>query len=207
MLAMRKRGGITRVPVLDLPVNTFWDIGNSDGCAIWFHQELRGEDRFIGYFEAHGEDLRHYVKALQELGYLYGTHYLPHDAAHRKLSDYNRSVEEQLSDLLPGHSFVIVPVITELITGIYSTRKHMKSCYIDEVACAKGISRLENYRKRFNQAEQRYTDMPDKSNGCSEGADAFRQWAQAKELGMVSYTAAKSGSRYKPAPPPDWRMS
>ena len=53
MAALRKRGGITRVPELDLPVNTFWDIGNSDGCAIWFHQELGGEDRFIGYYEAH----------------------------------------------------------------------------------------------------------------------------------------------------------
>lgn len=47
MIALRKRGGITKVPLLDVPVNTFWDIGNSDGCAVWFGQELRGEDRFI----------------------------------------------------------------------------------------------------------------------------------------------------------------
>ena len=68
LVELRKRGGITSVPTLDLPVNTFWDIGNSDGCAIWFHQELRGEDRFIGYYEAHNEDLRHYVKELTEQG-------------------------------------------------------------------------------------------------------------------------------------------
>lgn len=69
MILLRKRGGVTRVPVLDLPVNTFWDIGNSDGCAIFFHQELRGEDRFIDYYEAHNEDLRHYVKEMKERGY------------------------------------------------------------------------------------------------------------------------------------------
>src|SRR5690606_10028338 len=62
MIALRKRGGVTTIPVLDLTVQTFWDIGNHDGCAVWFHQELRGEDRFIDYYEAHGEDLRHYVK-------------------------------------------------------------------------------------------------------------------------------------------------
>jgi hypothetical protein len=201
MIEVRKRGGITRVPVLDLPVNTFWDIGNSDGCAIWFQQELRGEDRFVGYYEERNKDLRHYVKELKDRGHLYGTHYLPHDAAHKRLGDYNRSVMEMLQDLLPGHSFVIVPRITELITGIQATRKHMKGCFIDEAACVEGIKRLENYRKKFSRAENRFLDDPDKSNGCSEGADAFRQWAQAKELGM---TAAVSRT-YQEAPPPDWR--
>lgn len=203
MQAMRKRGGITRVPVLDVPVNTFWDIGNSDGCAVWFQQELRGEDRFVDYYEEHGKDLRHYAQALKDRGYLYGTHYLPHDAAHKRLGDYNRSVLEMLEDLLPGHTFVIVPRITELITGIQQTRKHMKGCFIDEDACADGINRLDNYRKKFSRSENRFLDnAPNKANGCSEGADAFRQWAQAKELDMLGHQGRQS---YTEAPAPDWR--
>lgn len=55
MLALRKRGGICQVEVLDLPVNTFWDIGNSDGCFIWYHQMINQQDRFINCYEAHGE--------------------------------------------------------------------------------------------------------------------------------------------------------
>jgi len=209
MLAVRKRGGITRVPVLDLPVNTFWDIGNSDGTAIWFHQCLRGEDRFIGYYEAHGEALRHYVQHLTERGWLFGTHFLPHDADHKRLGDFNTSVKEQLQELMPGQSFEIVPRVTELMTGIYATRKHLKGCYIDAEGCKKGIVRLEGYRKRFNRADSRYLDQPDKANGCSEGADAFRQWAQAKELGMVEDAGIAGGSRktaYQEAEAPDWRM-
>lgn len=210
MLAVRKRGGITRVPVLDLPVNTFWDIGNSDGTAIWYHQNLRGEDRFIGYDEGHGESLRHYVQLLKDRGWMFGTHFLPHDAAHKRLGDYNRSVQEQLQELLPGQRFVIVPRITELITGIYATRKHLKGCYFDAEGCKDGIARLEGYKKRFNRTDNRYIDEPDKSNGCTEGADAFRQWAQAKELGMVEAAAAPgtSGGRsdYQEAEAPDWRM-
>lgn len=202
MLQMRRRGGITRVPVLDLPVNTFWDIGRSDGCAVWFHQELRGEDRFVAYYEAHDEDLRHYVAHLRERGYLYGTHYLPHDADHKRLSDYNKSTREQLQALMPGERFVVVPRVTELMTGIYATRKHMKGCYIDEVQCAQGISRLEGYRKKFSRTEGRYLDQPDKSNGCTEGADAFRQWAQAKELNMLDTVAID----YEEADEPDWRL-
>ncbi|MDH1865727.1 terminase [Pseudomonas chengduensis] len=205
MQAMRKRSGITRVPVLDMPVNTFWDIGNSDGCAVWFQQELRGEDRFVDYYEEHGKDLRHYAQELKDRGYLYGTHYLPHDAAHKRLGDYNRSVLEMLQDLLPGHTFVIVPRITELITGIQQTRKHMKGCFIDEVACADGINRLDNYRKKFSRSENRFLDnAPNKANGCSEGADAFRQWAQAKELDMLGHHQGRQS--YTEAPAPDWRL-
>lgn len=204
MLAVRKREGITRIPVLDLPVNTFWDIGNSDGCAAWFQQDLRGEDRFIDYYEEHGKDLRHYAKDLKDRGYLYGTHFLPHDAAHKRLGDYNKSVQEQLQDLLPGHTFVIVPRITELINGIQQTRKHLKGAYFDATRCKRGIERIEGYCKKFNRAESRFIDEPNKANGCSEGADALRQYAQAKELGMLGNTGVQKPSR--PPPPPDWRM-
>ena len=203
MIALRKRGGITKVPLLDVPVNTFWDIGNSDGCAVWFGQELRGEDRFIDYYEAHGENLRHYVKELRDRGYLFGTHYLPHDAAHQRLGDYNKSTMQMLQDLMPGEKFVIVPRITELITGIQQTRKHLRGAYFDEAACAKGITRIEGYRKRFSRADMRFIDQPDKSNGCTEGADALRQWAQAKELGMLESDASTT---YKEAEAPDWRL-
>ena len=203
MVALRKRGGICDVLVLDAPVNTFWDIGRSDGCAIWFHQELRGEDRFINYLEAHNEDLRYYVAELRKLGYLFGTHYLPHDANHKRLSDYNKSTKEQLQALMPGEKFQIVPLITQLITGIQATRKHLKTAYFDKTRCKQGIARIEGYRKRFNRADNRFTDEPDKSNGCSEGADALRQWAQQKELGSIG---AKSHNDYEPPPPPDWRL-
>lgn len=205
MLALRKRGGVTRVPVLDVPVNTFWDIGNSDGCAVWFHQELRGEDRFIGYYEAHGEDLRHYVRELRERGFVFGVHYLPHDADHQRLGDYNRTTRQMLQELMPGERFVIVPRITELVTGIQQTRKHLKGAYFDEVECGFGLRRIEGYRKRFSRIDKRFTDQPDKSNGCSEGADALRQWAQAKELGMLASSSAPASRDYQEAPAPDWR--
>ena len=125
LVKLRKRGGITSVPVLDLPVYTFWDIGNKDGCAVWFMQELRGEARFINYYEEHLEDLRHYVAHLQDLGYLYGAHFLPHDADHKRLGDFNKSTKQQLQDLMPGQTFWIVLRITELMAGINATRKHL----------------------------------------------------------------------------------
>ncbi len=203
MVLLRKRGGICQVPVLDLPVNTFWDIGNHDGCAVWFHQDLRGEDRFIGYYEAHGENLKHYVKALQDTGHLFNKHFLPHDAEHRRLSDTNRSTQNMLTDLGLLNT-VIVPMITELITGVQMVRKHLKSAWFDTAGTKQGVERIDGYKKRFSRIDNRYLDDPDKSNGCTEGADALRQWAQAKELGMI--TPAGIVGDYRPPPPPDWRM-
>lgn len=204
MLALRKRDGIRDVPVLDVPVNTFWDIGRSDGTAIWFHQELHGEDRFIDYYEEHEQDLRHYVAELKKKGYVFGKHYLPHDANHKRLSDFNRSTKEMLEDLMPGETFEIVPQITSLVTGINQTRKHLKLAWFDKIRCAAGIKRIDGYRKKFSKAQNRYTDEPDKSNGCSEGADALRQWAQAKELKMIDL--ADKGTTYHEAEAPDWRL-
>lgn len=202
MVKLRKRGGIRDILVVDAPVHTFWDIGNSDGVAIWFLQNVLGEDRFIDYYEAHMEDLRHYVMMLQARGYVFGTHFLPHDAAHKRLGDYNRSTQEQLSALMPGQRFVIVPRITELITGIQLTRKHLKTAMFDQTRSKLGISRVEGYKRKFSRADNRFTDQPDKGNGCSEGADALRQWAQAKELGMLDVSTAS----YEEAEAPDWRL-
>lgn len=202
LMALRKRGGITQVPTLDLPVYTFWDIGRADGTAIWFMQMLGQEDRFIWYYEGHNEDLRHYAYELQKRGYVYGAHFLPHDAAQKRLSDYNRSTKEQLQLLLPGQTFFVVPVISQLMTGIYAARKHLKTAWFDLDGTKEGVERLTHYKKKWSSAEARYLDdTPDKSNGCSEGADAFRQYAQVKELGMLA-NLATSNRGYTEAPAP-----
>lgn len=205
MALLRKRGGITNVPELDMPVNTFWDIGNSDGCAIWFHQDSNGQDRFLDYYEAHGETLKHYVAKLREKGYVFDTHYLPHDATHERLSDFNKSTLQMLQDLMPGERFVVVPRISYLMDGIQQTRACMRNYYFDQTHCKLGIDRLDGYKKRWNNAESRYVDQPDKSNGCSEGADALRQHAQAKMAGLIVSSTRTAGSDYEEDNDNDWR--
>ncbi|WIF22006.1 terminase large subunit [Shewanella phage vB_SbaS_Y11] len=206
MMALRKRGGVTQVPELDMPVDTFWDIGNSDGCAIWFMQHSNGQDRFINYYEAHNETLKHYVAELRAMGYVFGTHYLPHDADHKRLSDTNKSTREMLEDLMVGERFEVVPLISELMTGIQQTRAAMRNYWFDEKNCQLGLSRLEGYKKRFSRADNRYINQPNKANGCSEGADAIRQHAQAKEAGLLNNTHKKHYD-YEEPDTYDWRVT
>lgn len=195
---VRSQGRICRIPTMEVPVNTFWDIGNSDGCAVWFHQMIGMEDRFIGYYEAHGQTLAHYARELQSRGYIFNKHFMPHDADHKRLSDTNKSVKEMMEDL-GLKNIEIVPVVTDLNAGIQVTRKHFASAYFDTEGCKHGLKRLENYRKKFSAKDNRWIDEPNKANGSSEAADAFRQWAQAKEAGNVTLMGNTSMRRPKNA--------
>lgn len=199
---VRKQGRILQIPRLELPVFTWWDIGNSDGCAVWFEQLVGMEHRFINYYEDHGQTLGHYVSELQRMGYVFAKHYLPHDAGHKRLSDTNKSTKDMLEDL-GLQNIEIVPVISNITTGINQTRKHFPSAYFDQEKCAVGLSRLENYKKKWSKAAGKFLeDEPYKLDGNSEGADAFRQWAQTVESGGLSLPGNRPRS---PRRPPDWR--
>src|SRR5258708_1061975 len=77
---------ITSVPYeRTIPVQTAWDLGMDDSMTIWFYQTVGMSIRFIDYYENSGEGLSHYAKILQDKGYIYGRHHMPHDVAVREL--------------------------------------------------------------------------------------------------------------------------
>jgi hypothetical protein len=156
------------------------------------------ERRFIRYYEAHGEDLIHYVKYLQDTGYIFGKHFLPHDASHVRLADRNRSTQEML-EALGVRNIEIVPRVENINAGIQLVRDNLITAYFDEINCDLGIKRLDNYKKRWNEKQGRWSDEP-LHDINSEGADAFRTYAQALDLGMIrdigfgSYKRKSGGS-------------
>lgn len=181
---VRKQGRILRIPIVNVPVNTFWDVGNSDGTAIWFHQQVGMEDRFIGYYEEHGEDLSHYALYLQRSGFVFNKHFLPHDAGHVRLGMRNKSIEKQLNEL-GIYNTVVLPVTDSVNAAIQLTRQEMATAYFDEERCKDGVQRLSGYKKKWNATAGRWSDEP-LHDSNSEGADAFRQWAQAKSAGLIT---------------------
>jgi hypothetical protein len=73
---------VTHVPYeTGAEVYTFWDLGVDDSMTIWFGQFIGKETRWIDYYENSGMGLAHYAKILKEKPYVYGDHYMPHDAA------------------------------------------------------------------------------------------------------------------------------
>lgn len=199
MTAVRKQSRICTVPILNKPVYTFWDIGNSDGCAVWFMQSVGLEDRFIDYMEAHGEDLSYYALELQRKGYVFAKHFLPHDASHVRLGTKNKSTVDMLKDL-GLKDIVVVPQTPDITLGIQQTRDAINSSWFDSERCKLGIQRLDNYKKKWNQKDGRWSSHPVHDIN-SEGADAFRQFGQAKANNMIATQAVKPSpniSQYTP---------
>jgi hypothetical protein len=162
-----------------IPVNTFWDLGWNDTTAIWFHQFATLQNRFLHAYEASGESLAHYAQYLQRLsterGYVFGMHYLPHDAEHKSLQT-GKSVLEQLKTMLPGHRFTIVPRVEHKLTSIQAARAALASCWFDAEECADGIAALDAYRKKWNNRQEVFLDEPEHDR-FSNYADAFQQFA------------------------------
>lgn len=175
----RQQGRIGRVPhVSNVPVNTFWDIGSSDGTAIWFHQRVGAEHRFIHFLEAWGEPYSFFISKMQALGWVWGKHYLPHDATHKRQQGARiASPEDMLRDLTPGWRFEIVSRVDEIQHGIQKVRDIFGQCWFDETACAEGLNHLSLYRKEWNARLGVWSDVP-RHDVHSEAADAFRQFAQ-----------------------------
>ena len=189
MAAARKNGQIKEhIPVLpSIPCYTFWDIGNSDGTAIWVIQRLGMEWRVIRFKEGWGEPYSHFVRWLQGLGLTWATMFLPHDADHKRQGQHNnKSPKEMLEELMPGVVFEIVPRIDDINWGIQQTRDVFPMLYFDETECKEGIGHLDAYKKKWNDRMACWSSDPDKTGGHSEAADALRQFAQAYAGQMIN---------------------
>jgi len=186
LAAARRSGRIGRVPLVShVPVNTYWDIGARDGAAIWLHQKIGAEHRFVGFDEGWDETFGYFVSRLQARGLVWGTHFLPHDAEHkRQQGTVNESPKEMLEKLAPGWKFEIVPRIDNKITGIQQTRDMFSQAYFDETECAAGLAHLASYRKEWDKRLGCWKVEP-KHNTDSEAADAFRQWGQSAKVSFV----------------------
>jgi hypothetical protein len=170
----RTAGRVTSVPYDPvLLVDTTWDLGVLDPTAIWFSQSTRGgEVRLIDYYEASGEGLPHYAQVLRTKGYVYGTHWAPHDIQVRELTDGRSRIETAAS---LGIVFQICPNVP-IEDGIHAARMLFPRCWFDATKTRVGLEALGRYRRQFNSRLNEFTATP-VHDVFSHGADAFRYLA------------------------------
>lgn len=190
----RKQSRITTVPWMPgYPVNTFWDIGGNDETAIWCHQQIGVRHHFIAFHEASGQGFSYFVQWLQSKPWVYGRHYLPHDAAHKRQSSNGLKSPQQMIEDLGLRNTIIVPRIERVITGINQVRDKFAACWFDEKECKDGLNHLALYKKMWNETLGCWTEEP-RHDVHSNGADAFRQWGQAYEERSETKTKRSRGS-------------
>ena len=149
MAKARVERRICRLPVLDAPVYTTWDLGTERQHG---HHVLAGrwtERRAVDYYENNGESWGHYAGILLSKGYSYSRHYMPHDAAHRqqgviRLRRVNRR-PIRLASRQRGFA--------AHTAGKGRDRRKPRvfpKVYIDEERCGRLIQCLDNYRKEWD---------------------------------------------------------
>lgn len=197
----RENGRIGAYPYLDgFPVNTFWDIGASDGVAIWLHQHVQGLDRFFDFVEEWDKPYSHFITELQkrgmERGITWGIHHLPHDADHkRQQAEKVTSPKEELISLKGiGGEWIVVPRVEMHIHGIQLVRKKFSGYAFDQAGCKEGLVHLAAYRKRWNRSTGTWSDEPFKDKH-TEAPDALRQHAQG--FRAINPAAADSLAKFK----------
>lgn len=163
-----------------LPVHTAWDLGIRDHTVIWFIQAIRGEVRCIDCYESIGKGIDHDVRMLQhkqmQYGYVYGTHYMPHDANADEKSS-GKSIKDVAEDLgLRG--IEVVPRVQSIMNRIQQVRLMLPRTYIDEEKCETGIDALKSYTKIYDDKKKVYQDHP-LHDWSSHFCDALGQFAWA----------------------------
>ena len=151
------------------PVFTVWDLGWADATAIWFVQFIGMEIRVIRYLEDSQKTISHYLAEIQKFGYVYDTHYLPHDAASHNLGT-GKSIEEIVR--ATGMRVQILDRVP-IADSINAARTVFPRCYFDRTNTADGLQCLRHYRYDVDPDTKQFSRMP-LHDQYSHGADAFR---------------------------------
>jgi len=164
-------GRVTELPCDETKtVDTWWDVGDRDSTAIVFTQQIGQWIHIIDYYENTGQPPSHYIGVINNKGYNYNKHHLPHDAdaVRAGTSYYMRYKEGGLMGV------TVQPRTNNLNADIDSVRMLFNRVRIDKDKCYQLLQCLKNYTKHYNEERKCYDNHP-LHDWTSHGADAFRE--------------------------------
>jgi len=186
---LRNKGQIGSFPhIPDLPVHSCWDIG-LHGTVIWFFQIVADRVRFIDAFSHSDDDFVWYLTLFlpsrrEALGYRYGTHYFPHDAANREGSTDR---EMEIIDALETHGmgdYEIVKRHDPLVAGHDAVRWLLPKSEFHEPLCEEELGCMAMYRRKENPTLETMTGVL--KDGSDHAVDAYRQAAFALKQAVTA---------------------
>lgn len=194
LAAAREENRIGPVPYdKRFPVFTAWDLGIDDSTTIWFFQSIGHCFYFVDYYESVGQGLAHYAKVLKDRPYIYGDHFLPHDADHRKLSETAETPKEVLERLgvKPIRIVERARDSQAVLHGIEAGRNILTKCYFDNIRCNQGLIALESYHATYDDIKKKLSNAP-LHDWSSHAADGFRTFA----VGFKTQTKALTAEEF-----------
>ena len=131
---------------------------------------------------------------LQDKGYIYNRHILPHDSDHNELQ--TGTSRTQYLQKLGIRAKVLSRKSVEV--GINAVRFLLPRCRFNEKTCAKGLDALKLYRKEWDEKRKDFNPKP-LHDWTSHSADAFRYLAMGfKEEANKEYEERRRVRSYDP---------
>lgn len=191
------QGRITSVPhQKGTVVDTFWDLGRSDQTAIWLIQHFHVRRHAINFYENTGYGIEHYMEVLQALaeehGYVYGTHYLPHDADNFTVGQ-KRTVTSQVRGEGGLRRVQVVRRPVRKIVGIQAARTMLNITWFDRENCDAGLGHLRRYH--FGTSPTGVRTLDPVHDEHSNAADALQT------AGLADKAPRAHGQMPPPSPP------
>jgi hypothetical protein len=185
-------------------VYTFWDLGgvkeDSDKTCITFaHVDIPGDKAtVVDYYENVGYRRGHYFDVLEQKGYRYAGHYLPHDA--KRSNEWTGETMADTARTEYGVEVRFIPKTQNVMNDIEITRRGFA---VTEFSDSAEVDVLLGHLTNYHEAET--TGKPCHRNNCAEcqgashGADTFRAMRMAISLGIVE-PYMDTGSMRVPTP-------
>ena len=158
-------------------VVTSWDLGMADTTAITFAQWVGQEIRIIDYIEESGYGLQHYAKMLQDRGYVYSQHILPHDARVRELGTGVSRIETLQG--LGVNNITICPNIM-IDDGVQAVRQMLPKVWFADGKTERLQESLRQYQRDWDEKGKTWRGRP-RHDWTSHGADSFRYLAVGRQ--------------------------
>lgn len=151
------------------PVSTFWDIGISDKCTLWFRQKIGRWWVYIDYIEFEGKGIPEIAKMMNSMPYNISRHVWPHDGAAR---EFGTGVTRQETARQNGMHNVYIQPKQAVADRIDASRKRLRLSKFDRKKTERGRECLYNYQKEYDDKNMVFRDKP-KHDWSSHGADSF----------------------------------
>lgn len=194
--ALEKRGGLEPFEIETDGVFTSWDLGFSDSTAVWFWRLRDGGVEVVDHYEASGKPLSHFFDEVEQRGYRYVKHWLPHDARARTLAS-GVSILDQCIQRWGASAVAIAPQLS-LLDGIQAGRWLLQQPGTRiHPACEDGLEALRAYHYEYDEDRKSFGRKP-QHDWSSHTADAWRYMALVVKHSDLMTRKPEP----KPRPPP-----
>jgi len=175
------------------PVYTFWDIGINDQAVILFVQFIGKEIHIINMLKGNNKSMKdHWIptvlRYVDDFGYSFGMHHLPHDSAQRDKFT-GRTLYDESAAILRKCKQLVRP--SRKIEIIQSTRTMFKRVWIDNSRCSELMDDLSNYKREYDDENNIWSNNP-VHNSASHSADALSYISLYEEPSKVTSSSFKS---------------